>query len=257
MPTATMLRTTPTVTAARFEKLAGRDRSLALARVDPVGLDVDHVVDEVHRPGEKAEGDEGDQGLPPDRRVEELAGSQRCGRHQEVLGPLPWAHRTQHGQDHAPESRAPPCRRYAACRDGEGEGARLRALGQLDGGVHQHRQPRHLRLHGRRLPHPRSPAVRRARGADGDAAGDQRAPARSAGDRGPADLGRAAAPGGDRARGAPGRPGLGARPGRRHVGARPAAGAGAAPRQPGQCGAGRGHLRAADPDGRPVGRPPG
>jgi hypothetical protein len=61
---------------------------MALGRVQPVLLDVGHVVEDVDRAGEDAEDREGADGRP-DQRGEQALREDQAGEDEEVLDPLP------------------------------------------------------------------------------------------------------------------------------------------------------------------------
>ena len=69
-------------------QLAGRDRAEALGRVEPVGLGVGRVVQEVRAARGEAERHERDEGLEERVAFVEHAGGEWCREHQHVLGPL-------------------------------------------------------------------------------------------------------------------------------------------------------------------------
>ena len=82
---------------------AGGDRTESLGRVLAVGLDVADVVDQVDRRGTQAEHHEGDRDLDEYVVVVVVSvgapGGQRRGQHQDVLHPLPRAHRLDHAEE--------------------------------------------------------------------------------------------------------------------------------------------------------------
>ena len=69
-----------------------RQRPAALGRVAPIGLQVEHVVDDVGRRGEQAHGEEGEQHRHRRPRIAQALIEQEGHRDQRVLGPLVHAH---------------------------------------------------------------------------------------------------------------------------------------------------------------------
>ena len=79
---------------ARIER-AGRQRSIALLRVQPVLGHVDQVVDDVDRARDQAEQDEGREGPQKRADLKQLDVEDQRGPHEDVLRPLFWPHRLE------------------------------------------------------------------------------------------------------------------------------------------------------------------
>ena len=79
---------------------AGRQRAMALGRMEPVGFDVEQVVPVVRAGGHEAEGHERDERRPQRAGVVEHACCAGRGEDEHVLHPLAGAGLTDEGADH-------------------------------------------------------------------------------------------------------------------------------------------------------------
>jgi hypothetical protein len=67
---------------------AGRDRARRLQRVQPIGVTVGDVVEQVDGPRQRAEDREGDDGGRNGGGIDQPAPEQEAGEDEKILGPL-------------------------------------------------------------------------------------------------------------------------------------------------------------------------